>query len=103
MTPNKIFKTTSYLDKEGQEVEELSPIDGVGDTVYAVVFWLPMPSGPTSYTLIRTRIPVKDAKNIADAFNKAPQVKTDIENRMNEAMAKQDIIVPQSNIEIIKP
>jgi len=91
--PNVIYKTNVYLDKEGREVEELVPLNG-GNSIYVMIMWMPMPSGPQSFTLLRSRIPIKDAKNIGDAFNKHDNAKKQLEEQIEKNSREPDLVVP---------
>lgn len=105
MEVNKIYKINTYLDKVGREIEEMVPIDGEGDTKYLAIIWMPIPSGPTSFAFVRSRAPIKDAKNAADALNKYDGIKNKIEEEMEKEMSKPELIVPDQNMasKIITP
>ncbi len=90
----KIYKIEEFINSEGFEVQVWTNIADSNDFEYGLSTQIMTPMG-----LDRIIIKLKDAKNIADAFNKAPEKLKEVQKKFEEEAKKPKIITAAADAE----
>lgn len=82
--PLELFETKPYIDKQGTEVWECKSLNDPKDIKYLGMLTIPTPFGMQEMKAV-----IKEAKNLADAFIKFYDMRTKLENNIEEELRKE--------------